>query len=381
MRVLYADHTTKVSGAQRSLLELLRGLPSDVEAIVASPPGPLEDAAVAAGVAHVRIRPTAGSLKLHPVRTAQAMGELAWMARELGREAKRARADIVHSNTLQAGIAASLARRIGRRPLVVHVRDCLPTSGAGALVRRWIGSSADQLIAISNYTAKCFGPRVRTVIPNAVDLDRFDPTLADRNAVREELGLSTAPVLAAIAQITPWKGQLDAIEALALMRKADVDAHLLVVGETKFTFAATRYDNVTYMRELQELVAAHDLSDRVHFLGERDDIVNLLAATDVLLAPSWQEPFGRTIIEGMAMAVPVIATNVGGPNEIIDDGVDGLLLSPKTPDRWADAAVKLLSDGARRRSMGEAGRRKAIDRYSRAQHAARVVEVYDRLLA
>jgi glycosyltransferase involved in cell wall biosynthesis len=380
MKVLYVDHTTLVSGAQRSLLELLRGLPDDVEPVLASPPGPLQEAAEASGVRHVPIRATAGSMKLHPVHTVRAVGELAAIARQLRRLARAEDADVLHANTLQAALAAGLTRRTGGPPLVVHVRDCLPDGRSGRLIRRWIGSTADELISISHYTADCFGPPADLVIANAVDFERFDPGRVDSVAVRRELGLDpSAPVLTVIAQITPWKGQRDAIEALALLRSEHPGAQLLIVGETKFTFAATRYDNVAYLAELHDRVAAHDLGDSVHFLGEREDIADVLAATDVLLAPSWEEPLGRTIMEGLAMAVPVIATNVGGPNEILDDGSDGLLLPPREPERWAAAASSLLFDPDRRRAMGERGRAKALRRYGRGEHGARVAEVYRRL--
>jgi len=380
LKVLYADHTTLVSGAQRSLLELLRGLPDDVEPVLASPPGALQQLAQDAGLRHVPIRATAGSLRLHPVHTAKGVAELGVIARQLRGLARSEGADVMHANTLQVGLAAGLTRWTGGPPLVVHIRDCLPDARSGRLVRRWIGATADELISISRYTADCFGPPAGLVIANAVDLDRFDPTGVDGSAIRRELGLDPqTPVLTVIAQITPWKGQRDAIEALASVRSEHPDAQLLIVGETKFTFAATRYDNVAYLAELRDRVAAHDLGDAVHFLGEREDVPGVLAATDVLLAPSWEEPLGRTIIEGLAMAVPVIATNVGGPNEILDDGSDGILLPPKEPERWAAAASALLFDSDRRRAMGERGRAKALQRYRREEHSARVCEVYRRL--
>lgn len=383
MRVLYVDHTTRVSGAQRSLLELLRGLPDDVEPTLACPPGPLADAAIAAGVQHHLIRPTAGSLKLHPGHTSRALGEFVLMARRFGCIAHHIDADVVHSNTLQAGIAASLTRRWRRRtPLVVHVRDCLPDSRASRAVRWWIGSSADELICISRYTADCFGPPASLVIPNAVDFDRFDPAKADATALRTELGVAAdAPVLAVVAQITPWKGQIDAIDALARVRETHPNAQLLIAGEAKFTFAATRFDNIAYLGQLELRVRELGLGEAVHFLGEREDVASVLAASDVLLVPSWEEPFGRTIIEGMAMGLPVIATNVGGPNEILEDGTTGLLLPPKQPQAWADAALRLLADKRERELMGGLAREAALRSYTRAEHASRVVAVYRRLLA
>ena len=378
MRVLYAAHTALVSGAERSLLELLRGLPPDVKPLLACPPGPLAEEVVGSGIGWARLPATAGSLKLHPVHTSVALSELVRIALRLRRVASRARVDLIHANTLQVALAAGLAR--ARRPLVVHVRDCLPQAGAGNLVRRWIGTRADALVAISQFTAHCWGSGVDTVIPNAVDTARFDPSVAGGARVRNELGIpSAAPVLAVVAQITPWKGQSDAIEALALIRERHPGAQLLIVGETKFVFTSTRYDNRSYLADLDAAVDRLGLRGSVHFLGERADIPELLAASDLLLAPSWEEPFGRTIVEAMAMRVPPLATSRGGPAEIVEDGVDGLLLEPRRPDAWATAASALLADRERLEVMGERGRLKAIARYGRDAHVARVVELYRRL--
>src|SRR5207244_4255122 len=102
----------------------------------------------------------------------------------------------------------------------------------------------------------------------------------------------------------------------------------LVVGEPTFTSGATRYRNEAYDESLRQLAAELGVSESVSFLGGREDVPEIVRSLDVLLVPSWEEPFGRTILEGMAMEVPVIATNVGGPPEIVADGKDGLLLPP-----------------------------------------------------
>ena len=87
----------------------------------------------------------------------------------------------------------------------------------------------------------------------------------------------------------------------------------------------------TTSRGLRELVAREGLQDRVSWLGEREDVPELIGALDVLLLPSWEEPFGRALIEAMALGVPVVATSVGGPPEIVEQGRQGYLLAPRAP--------------------------------------------------
>jgi glycosyltransferase involved in cell wall biosynthesis len=118
------------------------------------------------------------------------------------------------------------------------------------------------------------------------------------------------------------------------------------------------------------------LAGAVSFLGERADIPEILRALDLVLVPSWEEPFGRSVIEAMAMETPVIATDVGGPAEIVTDGADGLLLAPRQPERWAEVAAGFLRAPGRREPMGTAARRTVEARFSREVHVQGVLAAY-----
>jgi glycosyltransferase involved in cell wall biosynthesis len=111
-------------------------------------------------------------------------------------------------------------------------------------------------------------------------------------------------------------------------------------------------------------------------MGERDDVPAVLRAVDLLLVPSWEEPFGRSVVEAMAMRVPVVATSVGGPAEIVRAGVDGLLLEPRRPKRWAEAIEPFLDEPDRLAPMGASGRARALERFSLSAHVEAVVAAY-----
>jgi glycosyltransferase involved in cell wall biosynthesis len=128
------------------------------------------------------------------------------------------------------------------------------------------------------------------------------------------------------------------------------------------------------------LIVERDVRGNVHLLGERADVPELLAASDIALAPSWAEPFGRSVVEAMAMGVPTVATNQGGPAEIIQDGRDGLLLPPRQPARWAEAIRGLMDDPTRRSSMGAAGQRRA-SHFNAMAHTDAVLGIYRDILA
>jgi len=377
MRVLYVNHTDRVSGGEHSLLTLLGSLPSDVEPTVACPQGELAARLSEIGVEHVPIQGTDGSLRLHALRTPQALLEMARAAAQVRAAARAHRADVVHANSIRAGLVATAATTAP--PTVVHVRDCLPPGAASALSLRAIGR-AQALIANSAHTRAGLG-RVGEgahVVHNAVDLARFDACVLDRGEARARLGLpSEGAVLAVVAQITPWKGQDDAIAVLASLVRRHPGARLLLIGSAKFDSSATRYDNAAYLDSLRRQAGALGLSSAVHFLGERDDVPEILRAVDLLLVPSWEEPFGRSIVEAMAAGVPVVATAVGGPPELLGDGESGITLPPQQPRVWARVVEELLGDPARMAAMGERGRRQARRRFGAESHAGAVLEVYE----
>ena len=385
MRVLYVNHTGLVGGGERSLLSLLDFLPADVEGRLACPPGPLHDHATRRGVRVVPIAGSAGSLKLHLVHTPIALGAMAAAAARVLRAARSWHADVLHANSIRAGmIAEPVARALGR-PLVLHVRDCLPPSPLTRRVQHSLTERAAAVIAISDHVARAFDPdgaaRRLEVIDNPFDLTRLDPASINRSAARGRLELAPdEPALALVGQITPWKGQEEAIRALARVRRTHPNAVLLLVGEAKFVARATRYDNRSYLRRLHETVAELGLDGAVRFLGEREDVPEILRACDVALVPSWDEPFGRSVVEAMAMGVAIVATAVGGPAEIIRDGIDGVLVAPRHARTLAVSIARLLDEPATRQALGRVARASAVERFGAHQHVAGVSSLYHELL-
>lgn len=383
MRVLYVNQTADVSGAEHSLLALVAGLRGEVEPTLACPSGRLSQLAAEAGIPTEPIVGTQASFRLHPVHTTRGVAEIGRSALQVRGLAKRLAPPLIHANTTRAALLALLARR-PRPPVLAHIRDWAPEGRFSSFVLDLIARRADLVVANSAFIAHQFdGLALRqpvAVIHNPVDLTRFDPATVDRAEARRELGLAEDEVaLAVVAQLTPWKGQDDAIRALAGLRAAGREkAVLLVAGSAKFSGAGTQYDNAGYAEGLRKLAAELGAEDAVRFLGERSDVPRILAAADLLLLPSWREAFGRIAIEAMAMGTPVIATDSGGPAEIVRPDVDGLLLAPKQPEAWARALQPLVDDAALRARMGEAARERAAD-FSVPVHAAAMLAAYRRL--
>lgn len=381
MRVLYANHTCQVSGAEWSLLALLEALPPEYSPTLACPPGALAHAARRIGVPVRTITGTDVSLRLHPVHTTQELRHAGSTTRGLVRLTREIKPDLVHANSIRAGMMAAAAAGRTGVPTIAHVHDRLPRARVSAFMLKRMVHGVDGLFACSSYAAEPLrelhpASPVR-VVYDPVDVDRFDPDAVSRDTARSALGLgrSTA-VLAMVAQIIPWKGHDDAIRIVAQLKREHPDISLLLAGSPKFTSPAARWDTQAYVSRLEQLTSSLGVEKEVRFLGERNDVPEVLRAADIVLVPSWEEPFGMCVIEAMAMELPVLATSVGGPSEVISGERDGLLLRPREPASWAAAADRLLREPRLRTALGRAARERVVGQMSTDRYVERVLAGY-----
>jgi glycosyltransferase involved in cell wall biosynthesis len=183
-------------------------------------------------------------------------------------------------------------------------------------------------------------------------------------ARRREIGIApTAPVVAVIGRFHPVKGQKGMLEIMMRVVRSCPAAMLVFVGDG------------SERRECEQLANSLGLTRSVIFLGQRDDVPELLAASDVVAVPSLSEGFGLVAIEGHAAGRPVVAYSVGGLPEVVTDGVDGTLVKLGDQDAFAAAVVTLLRESGLRQRYGEAGRANA-ERFSLERHVAALLQIY-----
>ena len=276
-----------------------------------------------------------------------------WRLRNLLR---RDRPDIVSvNNSHEAVFAAWLAAR----PVVYQLHGPVaPTLGA---LDRAAFSKVSAFAAVSRYvadTAVAAGipaDRVK-VLHNFLHPRAVQPT---REESRRMLGLPPdVPVIAMVGRIVPWKGQLELVHAVAKAARRDPRIHLLMVGD-----AADGTEQ--YLRDVQACVAEGGLAERTHFTGHLADAYPAYRAADVLAHCSIDpEPFGMVLLEAMDAGTPVVAANSGGPLEIIEDGVSGLLVDPKDRDGLADALLRVLGDRPRADGMRASARERLREKFS-----------------
>ncbi|WP_373231255.1 glycosyltransferase family 4 protein [Cohnella sp.] len=359
MRVAFYNHTGVVSGAEISLLLMAKNMRM-AEAILFAPEGELTERARVAGLQVVPIKGYRARLSKNPLRLMIDVIGMLGAGLRLARMIRFHSIDIIHANSLRAGIMAALFIWLHRRPLVWHVRDNLPKGLIGKGIDRLARLTVKAIIGISQsvfigFDRKKLANRIH-LVHNGVEIHECSDQERERWKVeiRKELNLPLqSKVILIIGQIAPWKRQEDAIRATKRLLDSGHDVYLCVVGEPKFGQACN-----DYWDSLQEITANMGLEDRVRFTGFRKDVVEICCAADLLFLCSDNEPFGRVIIEAMSQSIPVIATRAGGVPEIIDHEQSGLLYEVGDLNGLWGCAERLLNDDdLRLRIVGNAEER------------------------
>jgi len=250
-------------------------------------------------------------------------------------------------------------------------------------VVKWALRQADAIVGVSQFVAQSICdagyPKDRVfAVHNSLDLSSWDDEI-DGCSTRRALGIPhDRPVLGIVSRLFKWKGHSELIRALALVRTEFPSALLVIVGEDD---PRANPGGGSYRVELETLVQQLGLESNVMFTGFRMDIPNLMAAFDVFVHPSWEEPFGMVFLEAMAMHKPVVALASGGAPEVIVQGETGFLAEQGSIPSLAEAILTLLRDPALRRRLGDRGRRRVEEDFSPARMCDAMARVYGTVLS
>lgn len=373
-----------LGGAEISLLELVGRLQDRYEFHLIVPhDGRLKESAEARGAkvwilpwpttiastGEVARRPTLASL----IRSA---GDLRPFTAQLDRLLQEIKPSVLVTNAVKAHILGALTPRVSTIPLIWYMRDGLENRFFSPRALAALSRHCDLALCISRYVAsqvrRYVSPSLKTsVLYNIIDTDRFQP----RSALPSDLHKDGEGIwFGIVGPLTPLKGHPVFLDAAERVIQELPRAVFVIVGNNPYTTESS----LGYERSLRDRVEGSVLKHHVRFLGFRDDIPRVLSCLDVFVQPNvGPEGMGRSVLEAMACALPVIAVNRWGPAELIEDGQTGLLFPCKDADALAERMLLLGRDSALRRDLGMRARRWMQLNFA----PATLVHKFDRILA
>jgi glycosyltransferase involved in cell wall biosynthesis len=367
-RILFVDHWPDLRGGQRTLVNLIAGSGDDTRFLVAAPPGSKFNREVTdAGGRLVELKMPPWKKTRRPCVNAAIFFRALWPWRWLAGIIRRENIDLVHANGLFALLTALPPARLARVPVVGHIHAFagIDHRAAGYVLKR-----TDRVVAVCGSLADDIKRRWAlpedrlTVVANGVDVDHITARSKEAAADSGEEGKRVGTV----TSFDPGKGFDVLLEAFGKIASSDTGPTLTAVGDGPGRdCAAGRAEKA-------------GIGDRVRFTGYLDNPYPVLAGLDLYVSPSLSEASPISILEAMALGVPVLATAVGGVPEMIEHNVSGWLVPPSDPDALVDAMETLLGDEPLRKRLAEAARERVRDIYSAEKMAAGFNDIYRALL-
>ena len=368
MRILSFSHDSQAYGAQRSLLGMLRGLRlRDHEVLLVVPSeGPLLELAQEEGIETFVLPYPYPSSK--PLRALRFLLGYPGAAAGIRRLAEEVSPDVIHYNTA-ACVAPAAALRRSLTARVWHLREAAPYRKRLSL---WVLRWCDSAIFNCRHIARQY-PVLERISDNAVvhnGIDVAPPRPEEISAVRARFGWREEDYVVVFAgQLRPHKDPMAVVEAVAGVRRKGVPIKACIAGEGPLR------------AELLQAVAKLELGSMVAVPGFHEDPLTLIAAADVMVCPSLEEPFPRVGLEAMALGKAVVATTVGGIPEQVVQGETGILVPPGDRDALTSALISLSLDATMREQMGRAGAERHAMHFTESAYAAGVEAVMRRLVS
>jgi len=365
LRILFLDQTAELGGAELSLFSEVTNLPHEGSVLLFED-GPFRGMLEAARIKVEVVQASAGAMTVRREAGISALFfALPAVIRLVRTVAARAAAyDIIYANSQKAFVVGAFASAISGRPLIWRLRDVLAAAHFSATLRRvavvlanW---KAKRVIANSVATGEAFASvggkadRISVAYPGIDDAPFAAISPEAIAAIRSELGTGGAKLIGVFGRLSQWKGQAVFIDAIAKLPGAIG----VIVGGPLFGHEA-------YAAELEENAASLGLTERIRFLGFRNDIPLLMSAMDVVVHSSIApEPFGRVVVEGMLAGKPMVASAAGGVLEIIEHGKTGWLYEPGNPDALAATLQTVLRDEAKAAAIAITGQLHARETFT-----------------
>jgi glycosyltransferase involved in cell wall biosynthesis len=369
IRVAFVVHVMQMAGAERLVVETIRRLGPRIEPTVCC----LD----ALGTLGAELRTQGVTVEVLDRKPGLDLG----VARRLARVLHARGVDVVHAHQYTPFFYAALAKlQLAGRPRVIltehgrHFPDVV--SGRRRSLNAWaLSRLADRINAVCGFSAGALAshdgfPEDRIeIIPNGVELDDFSAELPRQAARRAARLPDDGPLVVSIARFHPVKDQATLVRGFAHAVTQVPEARLILAGDGPLR------------PNLEQLATELGVADRVHFLGIRTDVPQLLQAADVFCLTSLSEAASLTVLEAMAAARPIVLTDVGGNPELVRNGHEGLLVPRGDAAAVGAAIVRLMTDTALADRLSAAAASRVRSEYPLSATIGRYYELYEELAA
>lgn len=367
VRLLHLFVSLPIGGAESILLNTIRGLDPELyhsTVCCIQQKGPIGEEIEALGV-EVRV-----------LNKLQRGGWDRTIVDELVELIKREQIGLVHTHLYHANLYGRLAAKKAGVPVVASIHNTYSGSPKWhrRLINWYLGGHTDAIIAGSNEIRADIlrwdrvPEQILHILPNSIDLSLSDSEL-DREQARARLDLlPDMPVLGTVGRLAEQKGHSVLLDAIARLKEEGRDVQLLLVGDGPLRQA------------LEEQAARLQINDRIHLLGSRRDLGDLFRAMELFVMPSLWEGLSLAMLSAMAAGLPVVATRVGGVDEVLGDDRYGLTLPADDVDALVRAIRTLLDDPVRAEALAAAGRRRVRENYSDQVFLERLQGIYRSVL-
>jgi len=370
MKILFLCNSTRISGAEVSLLLLLDGLDAEKYQVVVAVPGQGDLYEKLVSKYPVKVFP----LKRYK-RTKNVLAVLIFLMHSMvvsfriARYVRRERIDLIYANNLQSQLYSIMVKMLTGRKNIWHARDNSP----GRLTTKLFAWLSAHVICISEFIYRqipAYGHR-KSCIPNGIDSGDWQPERPGKMATS---GARYKLTVGMVGQLIPWKRHMDLILAAEGVIDSFPNVQFLFIGEEPDNHCSG------YKLFLEEAIACKGLEEYFHFAGFERSIKERISELNVLVHCADREPFGRVIIEAMALEKAVIACNTGGPAEIIVNGHSGILIGPGDIGLLAEKILFLLQNEEIRTALGKEARKRVIQNYSARDTAKGIQKVMESLI-
>ena len=380
-KILFLSHSSDIGGAEYCLFDLLQGLDQKkYEAIVALPgDGLLKGKLESLGCRTILLdlpfwiawRRSASHIK-------RLLQSLPWGVAQCRQIIQKEGISLVYTNTISCPHGAIAAKR-EHKPHIWHIHEVLRGHKhfkpylPDFLMALLVSLFSDRIIVPSEtgkegIKVKCQDGKIR-VINNGVDLKKFND-MDSSQGIRKELGIGQdVKVVGMIGSVVEMKGYLEFVEAAKRVSK-EMENVIFIAAGREFGLDG---------QKIRNRAKVSGISDKMRFIGFREDIADILHSVDLVVSASWIECFPKILCEAMAAGKAVVATRCGGPEEIVVDGVTGLLVPIKSPYNLAEAILKILRSEQVRKRMGEAGRARAEELLDVRGYVSKIEKVIEEL--